>query len=279
MQRRYDLRVTTQGPLYPPSEVMDGEGNFVVIGNLNTSDGEQLRTQWGAALVSADTAVPAFGRIAPYSVVRTLDLDSLGDDAGRVLHTLPLPLPCNNYEILFAPEQCPDARKTCRNSLPLHRAVPDYRPEHCRQHDAPITLGDWVRAKGMLTVTSCADGISVEFLLEMSGLIPKSLYTVMALREGDLEPRRLTRPGPLGVPNCFVSDRDGGGRYCATMRPPPVESGLEPNRIINVVVLFMSTQCSYGGAIGWHGLGGDIHAQLKCATPALMEHSAQQRTR
>ncbi|MFD7835690.1 hypothetical protein ACFV5L_10945, partial [Streptomyces sp. NPDC059761] len=31
----YELALTTQGPLYPPSEVMDGEGNFVVVGMVN----------------------------------------------------------------------------------------------------------------------------------------------------------------------------------------------------------------------------------------------------
>ena len=35
------------------------------------------------------------------------------------------------------------------------------------------------------------------------------------------------------------------------------------NRIVNVVVLWMSRQTSHGGAIGIYGLGGDIHAQLK----------------
>jgi hypothetical protein len=31
----------------------------------------------------------------------------------------------------------------------------------------------------------------------------------------------------------------------------------------------MSTQASYGGAIGLHGLGGDIHAHLKIKHPAF----------
>lgn len=273
MQQTYPLRVTTQGPLYPPSEVMDEEGHFVVLGNLNTLEGENLRTRWGAALVSTDTPVPAFGRIAPYSIVRTLDLDNLQEDGRRVLHTLPLPLPCNNYDILFAPDQCPDARKACRSSLPLHRAVPDYRPEHCRQNDSPVTLADWVKAQGTLTRTNSGKH-EVEFTLAMTGLIPRSLYTVMALREGDLEPSRLTRPGPLGVPNCFVTNSAGEGTYSATMLDAPLHRGAPPNRIINVVVLFMSTQCSYGGAIGWYGLGGDIHAHLKCQSPILMDDIA-----
>jgi hypothetical protein len=41
--------------------------------------------------------------------------------------------------------------------------------------------------------------------------------------------------------------------------------------VINVVVLWMSYQRSYGGAIGHFGLGGDIHAQLKLRGPSFGE--------
>lgn len=49
----YQLSLTTQGPLYPPSEVMDENGNFIVIGaisHLNSAGG--CKTQWGCAIVS-----------------------------------------------------------------------------------------------------------------------------------------------------------------------------------------------------------------------------------
>ena len=48
--------------------------------------------------------------------------------------------------------------------------------------------------------------------------------------------------------------------------PNPFFSATGANRIINVVVLWMSQQMSHGGAIGYYGLGGDIHAQLKLST-------------
>jgi len=53
--------------------------------------------------------------------------------------------------------------------------------------------------------------------------------------------------------------------------PFPDSSRENANRIINVVVLWMSYQSNYGGAIGWFGLGGDIHAQLKLPIASFSE--------
>jgi hypothetical protein len=104
------------------------------------------------------------------------------------------------------------------------------------------------------------------------GLIPESLYTIMSLRARDLDPSGPTRPAPLGVPNVFVSDKHGRARYRVDM-PNPFPSAKEAtgNRIVNIVVLWMSYQMSHGGAIGLFGLGGDIHAQLKLSAPSFGE--------
>ncbi|MFC5428880.1 hypothetical protein ACFPTO_08725 [Paraburkholderia denitrificans] len=265
------LAVTTQGPLYPPSEICDAEGNFVVVGAIprKKSDGK-VTTEWGAAIVSSESPVPPFGEIAPYTILRMLSLDSLGADAGCILHTLPLPLPCTNYQMIFAPEQCPDAHNFVAPSRPLHDAVPDFRVEDGRQNPHPITPGQWVKAGGQVTVDVDTDGIHATFCIEMDGLVPLSLYTVMSLREFDLRKSAPTRPGPLGIPNCFVTDEKGHARYVARMRNPFPAPGTG-NRIVNIVVLFMSTQASYGGAIGLHGLGADIHAQLKIPHLAFSE--------
>jgi hypothetical protein len=58
----YELSVTTQGPTYPPSEVMDGDGNFIVIGRVNRRGpaGECL-SKWSQAIVSTNCVIPAFG--------------------------------------------------------------------------------------------------------------------------------------------------------------------------------------------------------------------------
>lgn len=274
VSRVYDLSVTTQGPAYPPSEIMDGKGDFVVIGRINRAgvDGATV-PQWGAAVVSATSPVPPLGQHAPYRIVRDLPAELTPDDAAITLYTLPLPLPCNNYPMLFAPEQLPDAHRVVRRSYPLHEVpIPDLRVEDGPKQRPPITLGQWVRARGQLEVTVPADRRTAEFTMAFTGLIPDSMYTVMSLREHDLDPVRFTRPGPLGVPNAFISDEHGMGYYRATLANPfPAPETPGANRIINVVVLWMSYQRSYGGAIGHFGLGGDIHAQLKLRGPSFGE--------
>ncbi|MHB1948748.1 MAG: hypothetical protein ACYCQI_11625 [Gammaproteobacteria bacterium] len=269
----FELSLTTQGPTYPPSEVIDEDGNFIVIGRINRDYSGETRSEWGAAIVSASTAIPKFGVQAPYDIVREFSLGDLGELGNAVLHTLPLPLPCNNYPMLFAPEQNPSADKMRRNSYAFHQApIPDYRYEDGRKTKNPITLGDWVKARGECLISVSNNKQTATFEFDFSGLIPESLYTVMSLREHDLNPDKLSRPGPLGIPNVFITDQFGRASYRAVM-PNPFPSVDVPNRnrIINVIVLWMSSQCSYGGAIGLYGLGGDIHAQLKLKEPSFYE--------
>lgn len=272
--RTYELAVTTQGPAYPPSEVMDGDGNFVVIGRLNrrAADGTTVG-EWGNAIVAADSPCPPLGENAPYAIREEFELPPPARLARTVLHTLPLPLPCTNYPMAFAPAQVPDAASVRRPSYPFHATpIPDLRAGDGRRRTAPVTLGEWVRARGSLAVSVSDDGREGCFAFAFANLIPDSLYTVMALRAHDLDPSHQTRPGPLGVPNVFVTDAHGGASYAARMPaafPDPDEPGA--NRIVNVVVLWMSYQMSHGGAIGVFGLGGDIHAQLKLPTPSFHE--------
>ena len=274
-ERQYKLSITTQGPTYPPSEIMDQNGNFIVIGRLNLQNEEgKFYQEWGSAIVSKDSELPVFGQNIPYKIVKNLDFDDLEDDSNIILHTLPLPLPCNNYNMDFAPEQKPSF-KTNRPSYPLHLApIPDIRENDGRKVTTPIILGNWIKANGVLTVSIFKDKKSANFGFELHDLIPNSLYTVMALRENDLNPKYMTRPGPLGVPNVFITDENGSANYNAVM-PNPFESSstIHRNRIINVIVLWVSTQMSYGGAIGHYGLGGDIHAQLKLKTASFEEFS------
>jgi hypothetical protein len=102
----YKLVVTTQGPTYPPSEIMDDKGNFVVIGNINLEgkDGE-CKQEWGAALVAQNNPLPPFGKNFPYKIIKFFDWQNIVPNDDWVLYTLPLPLPCNNYPVIFAPEQ------------------------------------------------------------------------------------------------------------------------------------------------------------------------------
>lgn len=269
------LSVTTQGPLYPPSEITNNEGDFIVIGRIPRPDGTQ---PWGGAIVSAKTVAPPFNEAGVHEVLRWIDMDDPGEMSELVLHTLPLPLPANNYRMLFAPEQRPQALDEQRPSFSLHEApVPDLRAEDGRRQRLPITLGQWLQASGKLCVTVAEDGRSALFELACEQLVPDSVYTVMSLREHDLDPIGPTRPGPLGVPNVFVTDARGSASYWARLPNPFPDSALPgSNRVINIVVLYMSSHMCHGGAIGWYGLGGDIHAQLKLKTAgfsALQTHA------
>ncbi|WJZ02942.1 hypothetical protein [Corynebacterium freiburgense] len=258
--KTFSMVPTTQGPFYPPSEVMDQNGNFVVVGKINRKGSLGNEASWGAAIVAVDPA-PKFGTHRPYRIIEELDEDDSARLEEIVLHTLPLPLPSNNYPMLFAPEQLPEAHSVQRPSIPLHIVrYPDEQEIDGPKRLPPITLSKWLKARGIVTVTWSKESAGVDFKLDMSGLLPNSLYTVMTLKAWDLRPENPTRPGPLGIPNVFISNENGEGHYAARLPCPFPEKG---NRVINIVVLWMSEQRNYGGAIGQFGLGGDIHAQLK----------------
>lgn len=264
----YKLDVTTQGPIYPPSEVMDADGNFVTIGLIP----REAEVSWGAAIVRDTSPVPKMGEVRPYHIVKEISEMSAQEQASTILYTLPLPLPLNNYDMLFAPQQRPDAHKDVAKSVPLHEGlIADYREIDGKRHISPITLADWMKAKGLLKVIVNNHTHIARFELEFKDLVPNSLYTIMCLRENDFNPVQPTRPGPLGIPNIIMTDALGTGKYWAELHDPFPPMGLTGRRIINIILLFMSGRQSYGGAIGIHGLGGDVHAQLKLSNNQLDE--------
>lgn len=266
--QKYRLAATTQGPLYPPAEVMDQKGNFVVIGMVPGNNG----LEWQSVIVAADSPLPAFGETAPYKVL--YDIETLSQEELRniILHTLPLPVPLNNYGMLFAPEQRPQANTESRPSLPLHEGyIADYRSSDGKRQIPPVTLADWMRAEGILEVLLSEDRRRALFKFSFRHLVPDSVYTVMSLREKDLAAENPSRPGPLGIPNVFITDHNGNADYWAELPDPFPAHERNENRVINVVVLYMSSRQSYGGAIGLYGLGGDIHAHLKLKSRSFDE--------
>lgn len=281
----YQMVLTTQGPTYPPSEIMDAQGNFVVIGRVNTEVNTQAvnsvvhgahgtASKWGGAIVSQKSKVPAFGENYPYEILKEFDPNNLSEEEKAiVLYTLPTPLPCNNYPMVFAPEQEKFEDMQPRSSYPLHYPqIKDYRVEDGWKINTPITLGDWVEAKGTLEVELTNDNKDAIFTLNCNGLIPNGLYTIMSLRENDFNVTNPTRPGPLGIPNVMIADEFGNGRYRAVMPNPfPARNTPNSNRIINVILLWMAYQRNYGGAMALFGLGGDVHAQLKLTQPSFYE--------
>lgn len=115
--QKYRLAATTQAAL-PPAEVMDGR---VILSWLAWCGDNGL--QWRSVIVSPDSPLPAFGEVAPYNIL--CDLEKMPQDALKdiILHTLPLPIPMNNYRMVFAPEQRPQANNEIRPGLPLMKAI------------------------------------------------------------------------------------------------------------------------------------------------------------
>lgn len=97
--KRIRLPVATQGPLWPPAEVADKNGNFLLIGNelREVSPGSIGMVPGRALLVSKETVPPLdangvedpdnwFG--APYKIIRELDLSRGSKDLKTVLYSL-----------------------------------------------------------------------------------------------------------------------------------------------------------------------------------------------
>lgn len=264
----YHMDVTTQGPLYPPSEVMDAQGNFITIGLIPRETG----VKWGAAIVKQTSPVPPMGETRPYHIVKEISEMTDEELNNTILYALPLPLPLNNYNMLFAPQQRPTAHQDLAQSVPLHEGhIADFREIDGKRKMAPVTLFDWMKAKGELKVIIDRNTHNARFELKFEGLIPDGLYTIMCLRENDFNPISPTRPGPLGIPNVMMTDGVGCGEYWASLNDPFPPPGVTGRRIINIILLFMSGRQSHGGAIGVHGLGGDVHAQLKLSNQQLDE--------
>ncbi|MCP1436991.1 hypothetical protein J3D56_000427 [Erwinia persicina] len=247
---------------------MDGNGNFVVVGMVPGENG----LEWRSVIVAADSPLPVFGATAPYKIL--CDIDDMPQEELKdvMLHTLPLPIPLNNYGMSFAPEQRPQANTESRPSLPLHEGyIADYRSSDGKRQIRPVTLADWIRAEGIFEILLSEDRTRAMFRFSFRHLVPDSIYTVMSLREKDLATENPSRPGPLGVPNVFITDHNGNGDYWAELPDPFPAHERNGNRVINVVVLYMSSRQSYGGAVGLYGLGGDIHAHLKLKSRSFDE--------
>ena len=247
---------------------MDQKGNFVVVGMVPGENG----LEWRSVIVAADSPLPAFGETAPYKILRNIEDMSQEERRDIILHTLPLPIPLNSYGMVFAPEQRPQANTESRSSLPLHDGyIADYRSSDGKRQIPPITLADWIKAEGMLEILLSGDRKRALFKFSFRCLVPDSVYTVMSLREKDLATKNPSRPGPLGIPNVFITDHHGNAGYWAELPDPFPAHERNENRVINVVVLYMSSRQSYGGAIGLYGLGGDIHAHMKLQSRSFDE--------
>lgn len=315
VSRTIELPVTTQGPLWPPAEVVDENGHFVLLGTSLETDreGNVVGIPQQALLVSKHTVPPlndegvedpALGG-APYSVIRPLDLNEGSADLDITLHANSygpaqgqggrpnIPRQGETtYNLNGAGIVCRDvfpgesqAESYTRPSLPLQE-VPIYgftgdgvrydvdtgepmaqlEPAVDHRRTDPITLGDWVRAQGLVKVKlfgHSADGnyTHANFDFRFKNLIPNGLYTVWAVRDRG--------PDALALPNVITTDVNGSGHASFRVRNP-FPMGDSDLRIRGLAIVYHSDHQTWGGCFSRFGPGVDAHGifnTLKAAGP------------
>lgn len=130
----------TQGPLWPPSAVVDENGDFVVVGTiLEPGPGGRAVPVPGAAIVSKDTVPPAdFSDpfAAPYDVLRPLDLSYGSPDRHLGLYSVSMGPAADGttgapripdadhgaFDLNGSGVACPEFFPSAAQSTSLHRA-------------------------------------------------------------------------------------------------------------------------------------------------------------
>jgi hypothetical protein len=330
-----DLPVATQGPLWPPSDLTNANGDFLVVGfslaTLGGVPGIPLFDQ--AVLVSKDSVPPLDENgdkinnnwfLASYDVIRPLNLSPGSPDLDMVLYALSIGPPEDGTTIPRVPAVGDSAYNLYTDQLPCQEVFPsssqlpvygrqryalhevpiwgfqgdgfaldvhtgdpyvpnnhngpgcgsgcpgeevlDYRPQR-----EPITLGDWLAARGTVRISlTDFDRVqggytAADFNFKFRNLVPSSVYTVLTIR-----PRRI--PGsdffpqadPLGLPNILISDRAGNAE--ATLHeihpfPDPANDPLG-HRVIGVIVAYHPDYKNWGACGGLFATGVDIHTHF-----------------
>lgn len=330
-----DLPNTTQGPLWPPAEVTDENGNYILVGNVLklVKPGMAQMFPHQAVLVSKQTVPPLdkngiedpenwFG--AGYRIIRPLNLQKGSPDLDMELHsssfgpaegsgrTARIPaIGDSRYNLNADVATCPEAfpgtvQRTnyFRPSYPLHQ-VPivgfqgdsvvydaDTGDAHtamtatniascaatgCPGEDQvdtrrnkPITLGEWLKAKGQVKITLTQPNgrgqfTHAKFDLELHNLLPNSVYSVWAVR-----PRQIPVPGvwkarqidPLSTPNVLVTDSNGdvSAEYELANPFPDAATDTRRLRIVGLSVVFHSDAQNWGACFSRFGPSVDVHA-------------------
>ncbi len=155
-----------------------------------------------------------------------------------------------------------DPAGVVRSSLPSVLDVDPLTPSQAYPAD-PITLADWLDAKGFASVRCVNNTATVR--LSVAGLVPNRLYTVWAIFGGDA-----LIPRPLGgVPNVLTTDEHGSGRFERTLVSCPLEPAAGEARMLLIDIVLHSDQQVYGDVpdLPFAGLitGIITHTQLEFA--------------
>jgi hypothetical protein len=88
----------------------------------------------------------------------------------------------------------------------------------------PITLGRWLEAKGEMKIALTRYDARVSaytaarFDFKFHNLLPKSLYTLWAVRENVFSQGRM--PGPFALPSAMITDENGNAEFSTELQNP-----------------------------------------------------------
>ena len=123
----------------------------------------------------------------------------------------------------------------------------------------PITLGQWLEAKGEMKITLTGHDAraytAARFDFKFENLLPHSLYTLWAIRENVFSQGRL--PGPFALPSAMITDENGNGHLSTELQNPfpnraQDDAGL---RIIGVEVSYHPDYQNWGACPEKWGVG------------------------
>ncbi len=152
---KMDLPLSTQGPLWPPGEFVDENGDFVVIGNAvkEVAPGVIGMVPGQAILVSKDTVPPLDENgvedfrnpfAAPYNIIKELDLSPGSPDNDIVLYTNSYGPPSGNFG---GAGRIPregeskynlNSRNICLDLFPTSSQKYQYKQPSFPLHEAPL---------------------------------------------------------------------------------------------------------------------------------------------
>ncbi len=135
----------------------------------------------------------------------------------------------------------------------------------------PITLGDWLKASGIMQIHCQPDG-TTRLRIQVRDLIPNRAYTVWAmwhLADGRIFPQPYG-----GAPNAFITDKHGNAEFERELNFCPLTAareGIEGNRLLSIITHLHSDHILYGGVPTPTGTGFPpgtvLHMQLEWNFP------------
>ena len=131
-----------------------------------------------------------------------------------------------------------------RAQVPSVLDVPGFVPSKSLPND-PLTLDDWLSARGTLKYTCNSDG-TADIRINARNLIVNGVYTIWGVFKLDTDnngtPDTIIPVALGGVPNVFIADKNGKGKIARTINLCPDEE----TSLLNIDVAYHSDGIVYG---------------------------------